>query len=113
MGYVTQISATERAILFKKRLKFYLPCSLNNGERTSNADVSEPNDIATEADTHTFVDDISELMDIKISRLDAMQDQRLIDCTFTRHTDLDRHIDVALLSLTSRATMLDKIVTQY
>lgn len=34
----------------------------------------EPMDVACEDDTHTSVADISELIDINISRIDAMQD---------------------------------------
>ncbi|KAJ8898130.1 hypothetical protein PR048_003490 [Dryococelus australis] len=62
--------------------------SVDDGTISSTDALPRPIDIANEDDAHTSAEDVSERMDINISRIDAMQDRRRADDDLTSDTVL-------------------------
>lgn len=127
--------------MFQEIPKLMQPSSsVNNGASTSTAVVPKPMGIANEDDTQTSVKDVSEIMDIKICWIDAMQDHwcaadkcfkkvwpqlhtyrteelhtvkhnTMIDRTFTRYIDVDIMLYFSYFSY--NRTVLNKIIIEY
>lgn len=73
-GTGTLMSGAERARLFREHCKIDATRLVNKGASTCHVAVPEPMDLVTEDDSHTSVKDVSELMNINISQIDAVQD---------------------------------------
>lgn len=131
----TSMFGAQKTRLLRQRCRTDVPQSSNYGVITSILDVSEPIDISSEADTHTFVEDVSKVINITLSRIDMMQDhwhetnERMgkvshnimptdptlgnttTDCTFTENTIVDVMPYVSYFS--DHRPILNKIVVEY